>query len=169
MAEGRSGGGASEIAVQRICIIPTEPFKISEPQNQSDDVSELDKVREGSKLVEGSVRIQLIFLVLVLRRFRSKARHLSEDLRDSPLLGSEQILYWVEHIARHKGRVHYRNSAHQKPLSNWTLYHFHLMFTFIALSAMAIAVLLTISVYAGRKIVQDFLFPKTTLLPKKED
>ena len=88
--------------------------------------------------------------------FRSLARHLSEDLRDSPLLGTEQILYWVEHIARHGGRVHHRSSSHSSS-SIWNLYHVDVIGVLVVLALLGASFLGLTSFYAFRKIWKDFI------------
>ncbi len=90
------------------------------------------------------------------------ARHLSEDLRDAPLLGSEQLLYWTEHVVRHGGSAHHiaRRTA-SSPTSGgelFRLYHLDLALLLFATLLAAGFVLIGAAYYALNIIVRMYLF-----------
>ncbi len=93
------------------------------------------------------------------------ARHLSEDLRDAPLLASDSITYWLEHVAKHKGVSHVRRPA---PSNTLTLYNVDVVFVLVVSSVGFVAVLACAAYYSFSRIVSGYCSAPTIKSEKKE-
>ena len=92
------------------------------------------------------------------------ARHLSEDLRDSPSLGSESIVYWLEHLLRHQGKMHSvreERATASETFRSLSVYQVDVIISIFLAFASLSGLLLLITVFILRRIL-TFSAPKSS-------
>ncbi|XP_023933234.1 2-hydroxyacylsphingosine 1-beta-galactosyltransferase isoform X2 [Lingula anatina] len=99
--------------------------------------------------------------VLENKVFKENAVKLSELLKDTPMSGQDELLYWINYVIRHNGSSHFHSQAAYR--LNWVQYFLldvAALMAVLAFTVILAVVLMVVFVYKLSKSILPLLFKK---------